>query len=63
MENFKDYIIGGLFRLNSLLILGYIFGFGIFVSFNICMNLDKVVLDDGFRSYFSGYFSLVLVGM
>lgn len=63
MENLKDYIIGGLLRLNSSLTPGHILGPGTLVSPNICTNPDKAVLDDGFRSYPSGHSSSASAGM
>ncbi|KAK4659764.1 hypothetical protein QC762_113890 [Podospora pseudocomata] len=63
MENLKDYIIGGLLRLNSSLTPGHILGPGTLVSPNICTNPDKAVLDDGFRSYPSGHSSSASAGL
>ncbi|KAK4165815.1 PAP2 superfamily-domain-containing protein [Cladorrhinum sp. PSN259] len=60
LENVGKYIIGGLFQKNTTRVFANV---GQLVSPKICMNPDKALLDDGFRSYPSGHSSSASAGL
>ncbi|KAK3989187.1 PAP2 superfamily-domain-containing protein [Cladorrhinum sp. PSN332] len=60
LNNVGKYIIGGLFQDNSTRAYSNL---GQLVSPDICMNTDKAILDDGFRSYPSGHSSSASAGL
>lgn len=64
LENLSKYIIGGISRdVLNVNETGFTLPRGALVDAKICLNQDKAVLEDGFRSYPSGHSSSAAAGL